>query len=208
MSLFRRRKPLHVQLAEEGGLLEQPAPAGLPAEPPGWDGAPRGEPGIHGVPRSRRWDAVVTADLPAAAGHGGEDTGGENTGVEDTIEFVALPDGTLLSESRASDDALGRLAAAVEEQVPAPYRAEAVRREAGRWAVGARRIQVAELRRLDGDEAELTAVGGVRTLHVDGRPSFGSAPELERVGEAEGREYVVRARRLDGHVWEVEATPL
>jgi len=61
---------------------------------------------------------------------------------------------------------------------------------------------------MDGDEAELTAVDGARTLHVDGRPAFGSAPELERVGEAEGRDYVVRARRLDGRVWEVEATAL
>jgi hypothetical protein len=47
-----------------------------------------------------------------------------------------------------------------------------------------------------------------RELHVDGRRSFGSVPALERLGEAEGREFVVRARRVDGSVWEVEATAL
>jgi hypothetical protein len=172
-------------------------PQGLAAEPPGWDGEPRGEPGIHGIPRPRRWDAVATADLSGLPDPGG-----------DAVEFVALPDGTVLSGPEASDEALRRLATAVEEQVPAPYRAEAVRRDVGQWAVAARRIRVAELARLEGDEAELTAVGGTRTLHVDGRPAFGSAPELERAGEAEGRDYVVRARRLEGRLWEVEATAL
>jgi hypothetical protein len=47
-----------------------------------------------------------------------------------------------------------------------------------------------------------------RTLHVDGRPTFGSAPALERVGEGQGAEYVVRATRLDSDLWEVEASPL
>jgi hypothetical protein len=47
-----------------------------------------------------------------------------------------------------------------------------------------------------------------RALHVDGRPSFGSAPALERAGEAQGGEYVVRASRLDGELWEVDASAL
>ena len=34
------------------------------------------------------------------------------------------------------------------------------------------------------------------------------AGTLERLGETQGNEYVVRARRLDGDLWEVEATPL
>jgi hypothetical protein len=33
-------------------------------------------------------------------------------------------------------------------------------------------------------------------------------PQLERLGQAEGPEFVVRARRLDGSLWEVEATAL
>ena len=47
-----------------------------------------------------------------------------------------------------------------------------------------------------------------RTLTVDGRTTLGHAPALERIGETEGTEYVVRAERLDGDLWEVEATPL
>ena len=47
-----------------------------------------------------------------------------------------------------------------------------------------------------------------RVLRIDGRTTLGSAPALERLGETEGTEYVVRAKRLDGELWEVEATPL
>src|SRR2546421_534462 len=113
MPLFRRRKPLHEQLAEAGGFALAPdtgAAPGLSAQPPGWDGAPRGEPGIHGVPQARRWETVASAEAPG--------------------------------------------------------------------------------------------------LKVDGRPTLGSARGLERLGEAEGTEYVVQARRLDGDLWEVEATAL
>jgi hypothetical protein len=43
---------------------------------------------------------------------------------------------------------------------------------------------------------------------VDGERVFGSVPELERVGEREGGAYVVRARRVEGRLWEVEVNPL
>lgn len=194
MSLFRRSKPLHVRLAEDGGLVAPAAPPGLAAEPPGWDGEQRGEAGIHGVPRARRWDVVAMADVPGLRG--------------DVVEFVALADRSLLSESDASDEALARLAEAVEEQLPPPYRAEAVRRGAEQWAVGARRIAVLDVHGLHGDEAELVTVGGVRTLHVDGQATIRSVPELQRAGEAVSREYAVRARRLEGSLWEVEASAL
>jgi hypothetical protein len=45
-------------------------------------------------------------------------------------------------------------------------------------------------------------------LTVDGLRVFGSEAALERLGEAEGRHYVVRAKRLDGDLWEIEADPL
>jgi hypothetical protein len=198
VSLFRRRKPLHVQLAEAGDLSLDPDRAvsrlGQVAEPPGWDGAPRGEPGIHGVPRARRWDAVATAEAPALRG--------------DAVHFVALPDGTLLVEEEEPDDALAPLADAVETTIPAPYRAEAVRRGPTTWAVAASRVAIVEVPGLRGAQAELVVTREARTLHVDGRPTFGSAPALDRAGEAQGAEYVVRATRLDGELWEVEATPL
>lgn len=193
MALFGRRKPLHERLAEEGGLVETTM-RGLAAQPPGWDGTQRGEPGVHGVPRPRRWDAVTTAAVAGLRG--------------DEVRFVGLPDGAVLTEQDEPDDALAELAAAVEHHVPAPYRAEAVRRGPEQWAVAASRIATTRVPGLHGDEAELVSSRDGRVLTVDGTPRFGSAPALEAVGEAEGAEYVVRARRLEGDLWEVEASPL
>lgn len=198
MGLFRRQKPLHVRLADEGGigpgLNLQGEPRGASAQPPGWDGGPSGEPGIHGVPRARRWDTVVSAEAPALRG--------------DTVHFVALDDGTLVVDEDEPDGALGTLAEAVEQAVRPPYRAEAVRRGPTTWAVGASSIVVASVPGLKGDEAELTSTRDGRVLRVDGRTTMGSTRELERLGETEGTEYVVLAKRLDGDLWEIEATPL
>jgi hypothetical protein len=74
--------------------------------------------------------------------------------------------------------------------------------------VGASRIRVADLPGLSGDEAELVGTREGHVLRVDGRTTLGRAQGLERAGEAVGAEYVVRARRLDGELWEVEATPI
>ncbi len=196
MGLFRRRKPLHERLAEAGGItdaLNEPAPS-LAADAPGWDGEPRGEPGIHGVPRARRWDTVATAEAP------------ELTGEE--VHFVALEDGTLVVEEDEPDGALATLAEAVEHTTPPPYRAEAVRKGPSTWAVAASRIMIASLPGQNGDEVELTSTRDGRVLRVDGRTTMGSARELERVGEIEGTQYVVLAKRLDGDLWEVSATAL
>ena len=169
-------------------------PPSQAAEPPGWDGEARGEPGIHGVARSRRWDAVATAEAPLLRG--------------DAVHFVSLADRTLLVEEDEPDDGVAPLADAVDGVLSPPYRAEAVRRSETSWAVGASRIQVAEVPGLTGDEAELAVTRQGRTLAVDRRSVLGRAPALERLGEAQSAEYVIRARRLDGDLWEVEATPL
>ena len=58
------------------------------------------------------------------------------------------------------------------------------------------------------DELELVDSGAGRTLTVDGERAFGSVPELERIGQAQGEQYVVRASRVDGEAWEIEADPL
>ena len=200
MGLFRRRKSLHQQLADAGDValgLGDPDPRAQPsqiASPPGWDGEARGEAGIHGVPRARRWDAVASATAPRLRG--------------DTVHFVALTDGTLVVEEDEPDDALAPLADAVEASIPPPYRAEAVRRGPETWAVAASRIAIVAVPRLRGDKAELVVTRDGRTLSVDGRTSLGHAPELEQVGQQEGTEYVVRAERLDGDLWQVEASPL
>jgi hypothetical protein len=187
MTWFRRERPLHERLAEQGGLTGRPEPLDTR---PWW-----GEVGIHGVHRQRRWDAVATAEAPGLAG--------------DRWTFVALPDGTLLVEHDLPDEDLAPLADAVEADVPPPYRAEAVRQERDVWAVAARRIEVVELRQeIDGDELELSSAQGERTLLVDGLPVFGSVPALERLGEARFADYVVRAERLEGELWEVAISPL
>jgi hypothetical protein len=197
--IFRRRQPIHRRLADAGGLSldahgSTPTPPGLAAEPPGWSGEARGEAGIHGVPRARRWDAVVTAEAPGLDG--------------DTVHFVALADRTLVVEEEEPDDALGPLADAVESALAPPYRAEAVRRHEDTWAVAALRVALLEVRGLSGDEAELVATREGRVLRLDGQATLGRAPVLERAGEAQGTEYVVRASRVEGDLWEVEATPL
>jgi hypothetical protein len=60
----------------------------------------------------------------------------------------------------------------------------------------------------EGDEVTLTMADDGRTLVVDGLQAFGSIPELEALGEARGKSYVVHAKRLDGSTWEVEVLPL
>jgi hypothetical protein len=187
MSWFRREKPLHERLAEEGGLTPRREPL---------DTRPRwGEVGIHGVHRPRRWDAVATTEAPALEG--------------DRVQFVALPDGALLVEGGAAHEGLAALANAVEGEVEPPYRAEAVRQDRNVWAVAVRRIEVVELEQeVDGDEIELASSQGERTLHVDGRPVFGSIPALERFAGERFADYVVRAERLEDDLWEVAVTPL
>jgi hypothetical protein len=196
MALFRRQKALHERLADAGGIsdgLTEPAPS-LSADTPGWDGEQRGEPGIHGVPRARRWDTVASAEAPALKG--------------DTVHFVSLADGTLVVDEDEPDGALASLADAVEQAIPPPYRAEAVRKGPETWAVAASRITIAQIPGLTGEQAELTSTREGRVLRIDGRTTMGSSRELERLGETEGTEYVVLAKRLDGELWEVEATAL
>jgi hypothetical protein len=150
VSIFRRREPLHVKLAREGGLAQD--------EPPPHDTTPRwGETGIHGVARPRQWDEVTTAVTDGPAGS--------------RTEFVVLPDGTL-----AGAPADGPLAEALS--LEPPYRAEAVRRGPELWAVAARRIRVVRFDHV-GTEIELTVRDGGRTLLVDGESAFGSVRELE-----------------------------
>jgi hypothetical protein len=186
--LFRRRESLHARLARLGGL-------GLgagPVEPPDLLARLSGA-GVHGLQRLREWDAVVTVDAPALRG--------------DRAQFVALPDGTLLVEE--GEDDVAPLAEAVEAQLAAPYRAEAVRRHEALWAVAARSVEVVELDEdPGGDEITMTMRNGEREVLVDGARTFGSVPALERVAADRFDSYAVRAERLDGDLWEVEVSPL
>ena len=186
-----RREPIHRKLARQArlDLAPEAGPHPEPVDPgPRW-----GEVGIHGVPRPRRWDAVGSVEAPDLEG--------------DEVRFVALPNGEIVTDEEKPAGTVAPLAGAIEESLGRPYRAEAIRRDGDVWAVGAQRIQVAELD-APGDELQLAASGGERTLTVDGERSFGTVPELEQLGATAGRDYVVRARRVAGRVWEVEASPL
>jgi hypothetical protein len=59
-----------------------------------------------------------------------------------------------------------------------------------------------------GDELELVCDGGGLSLRIDGEPTLARIAELEAIGAARGRAWIVRARRLRGDDWEVVADPL
>jgi len=186
VGLFRRREALHSKLARVGGLL-------MGASPPDDFLSRLSGAGIHGLHRLKEWDAVVTVDAPPLRGDRGV--------------FVALEDGPVLVEEGEGNFAA--LAEAVEAQLAAPYRAEAVRRHDELWAVAARRLAVVKLADdPSGDEVTLTVRDGERELFVDGARTFGSLPAFERLAEGRFDAYALRAARLDGDVWEVEISPL
>jgi hypothetical protein len=182
VGLFRRREPLHEQLAREGGLT--------PPDPrPAWQ-----ETGIHGLHRPREWDATFAVEAPGVEGN--------------AVRWVALPDGTLLVEE-GPDGSLEPLATAVEERFELPYRARAARQVGDRWAVQATRLEVLALPGVpEGETIELARNDGTTTLAVDGAQVFGSLPALEARGEREGAAYAIHAERLDGDLWEVRAAAL
>jgi hypothetical protein len=160
------------------GARGEPEPS--PRAP--WDAA-----GIHGVPRAREWDLVRTVEAPGLSG--------------ERAAFVCVAPGQIVVEEGPSG--LEPLAAAVEAGgLAPPFRAEAVRRKDSLWAVAARKVELVSLPDAPGDEIELTRHHDQRTLLVDGERSFGSIPALERA------EHVVRARRVQGELWEVEVDPL
>jgi hypothetical protein len=74
--------------------------------------------------------------------------------------------------------------------------------------VAARRIELVSAPGLAGEEAELVSTGEGRSLQVDGQARFGSVPAFERAGAASGPDYVVRAVRVQGDVWEIQAAAL
>lgn len=182
MGLFRRKRPLHERLANEGGLELESAPDHAPSRlaglfhglvdgfltaPPDMFGKPTplGEVGFHGVPRARQWDAVASARADELPG--------------DEIAFAALPDGTLIVDGDVPDGSLTPLADAIEATLAPPYRADGVRRGETVWAVAANRISLREFPDAEEDTVELVE-----------------------------DDAIVIGRRLDGDLFEVEVTPL
>lgn len=198
MGIFRRRQEtLNEQLLREAGFD--------PAELLG--GAPPRQPRpaesvlrMLGVPDGssvmpKEWDAAVAV---TAAGLPG-----------DRVEFTTIPNGDVIVSEEAGDADLSPLADAVERHLEPPYRAVAARQEGDLWAVGAKRIEAAEIPFPHGDKLELSRNGDDEELRVDGEPSDAAVPrELERVGEGAGNDFYVEAERIDGDLWEVKATAL
>src|SRR5574340_1017445 len=138
---------------------------GLLGTPPGIDAL--GIAGITGAPRGRTWDAFASADASELIG--------------DTVTFVTLADGTIVVDGDQPDGALTPLAEAVEETVEPPYRAAAARSEGSVWSVIAESVRIVELPRVHGDVADLTVIGGMRELTVDGAPASGSTPASDEL---------------------------
>jgi hypothetical protein len=190
----RRSETLNEKLLREAGLEAAPPPLPHEGRVPGRHGF-FDEVGVTGLHRLREWDATATVEAP------------ELRGTE--LEFVVLPDGSVLVEEEAGDASVAPLADAIDEQLTAPYRARAVRRDGEVWAVAAIAIDVLDLRPdIEGDEIELVSRAGERTLTVDGVRSFGSIPQLEELGADRAVDFVVHASRLDGTLWEVRVDPL
>jgi hypothetical protein len=189
MPFWRRRKPLHEELAEGTDLLDWQATY----EPAGqlFQGTLDV---LHGG-RPRRWEAVATAEAPGLEG--------------DQLEFTALPDGTLLVDEDLPEGALAPLAEAVEQSLSAPYRAQAVRTEGDVWGVAANPIDVIEAsEEIAGDTVSLAVQGAERTLLVDERPVWTDIPTLEAYARERHDDFVLHAERLDGELWWVRVNPL
>ena len=194
MGFFRRERPIHQQLAKEGGLDYARDLADLsPREPidprhPFWQVV-----GIHGVPREREWDAVASAEAPGLPG--------------DDVEFVALPDGSLVVDEDVPDGTLAPLADALS--LAAPYHAFGLRQDSDIWSIAARRVQVVEVpEQVDTDEIQLVVTDETRTLVVDERPSSVPIPSLEAFAAEQFGSFVLHASRLDDLLWEVTVIPL
>jgi hypothetical protein len=194
LGFFRRERPIHQQLAKEGGLDYARDLADLsPREPidprhPFWQVV-----GIHGIPREREWDAVASAEAPGLPG--------------DDVEFVVLPDGSLVVDEDVPDGTLAPLADALS--LPSPYHAFGLRQDADVWSVAAKRVQVVEVpEHVEGDEIQLVVTDETRTLVVDDMPSNQSIPSLEAFAAEQFGSFVLRASRLDDLLWEVTVIPL
>jgi hypothetical protein len=126
----------------------------------------------------------------------------------DTARFDVLPSGDLIVDEEKGDADLSVFAQAIEHELSPPYRVLARRQKGDLWGLTAAAITVREIRFDDADELDLTCIGGVRTLRVDGAEDDRSVPELEQEGEQKAADYSVHAERLDGDLWEVRAGAL
>jgi hypothetical protein len=194
VGLFRKRsESYNEQMLREAGLLDY-----LRDQPP----QPLAEPTLlakAGLPDGagvgpREWDAAVTVTAPGLTGS--------------RIEFTSLPGGDLLVDDEDGAGDLSPLADSVEQDVQPPYKALAVRQDGDLWAVAAKRIELVRIDFPHAGSLELSRKDSWTDLRVDGEPSDAQIPQLEGLGEAQGRDFFVKAERLDGELWEVRVSVL
>jgi hypothetical protein len=197
VGLFRKREESYNErMLREAGLLDWQREDTKTPEPEPADGEPppfhveRGDPVLRGP--DRQWDAATTATVPGLTG--------------DRIEFTTLPDGDTIVSEEAGEGDVSPLADAIEEHVRPPYRAVAARQRGDLWGVGAKAIEVARIPFPTADSLELSRKDSWDELRVDGEPSDASIPELERLGERAGRDFYVKAERIDGDFWEARVS--
>lgn len=148
-----------------------------------------------GVPRfGGDWDLVSSGEAPGLIG-------------ADVLGFVTDENGDIYMDSALPDGDVTPLAEEVEKQLRPPYRVQGTRQQGDLWSLAAGEIKIGRFE-TGGDELELTVRDGERELMVDGRKSFGSVPELERLGATAGDDYFVRASRIEDGLWEVSVNPL
>ena len=150
-------------------------------------------PGVMGVGPGRTWDAVVSTQARELTG--------------DAVTFVALEDGTLIVYEDVPDGSLGPIADALEEMVAPPYRGAAARNEGNVWTAVAESVSIAELPDVRGDTVDLSLVGSVRELTVDGEAATTPVLALDQLAESKG-DVAVHAERLDGDLFAVDVFPL
>jgi hypothetical protein len=210
VGFFRRERPIHEQLAEEGGLdieggaADEPGELEPPEEPWGAVTVARALLGpqvaedllaSHGVPRAREWDAIATAEAPELPG--------------DRIEFVVLEDGTLFVDLDLPEDALTPIAEALEATINPPYRAVAMRREEDVWSATAMQVDIVVVPQdIPGDEVVIAAHEGDVKLLIDDEEYEGEIPALETFGQERFESFVLTASRLDTQLWEVTVNAL
>ena len=152
-----------------------------------------GIPGFSEAPRGRTWDAISSARAPDLTG--------------DTVTFVALADGSLVVDEDVPDGSLTPLADAIEEIIPAPYRAAAIRNDDEVWSAVAEKVSVVELPGFEGDVVDLSVVGGARDLSVDGESTTEAVAPLDALAQ-EHADVSLHAERVDGDLFAVDVFPL
>ncbi|MGH3023018.1 MAG: hypothetical protein ACRDNI_05120 [Gaiellaceae bacterium] len=163
------------------------------------------EAGVSGLARPRQWDATALVEVDALRGYETSE-----------LEFRVLADGTVLGDVPA--EAVPELTA--ELGLDPPYAARAVRKEGGRWAVGALQIAAEEIELPPGLAASSLEVavppdGETAFLvdgeHVDGEPAGDvetAFRELERAGRERFQAFVARADRVGDGRWQLTVDPL